>query len=67
MSDTSTTGRAALVAANGRARRPAEPPQGELSHAEALRGRERRDFKPTGVYYLPDMPCNWEIKKAMME
>ncbi len=43
MSATSTTGRAALVAANGRARRPAEPPQGELSHAEALRGRERRD------------------------
>ncbi len=43
MSSTSTTGRAALVAANGRARRPAEPPQGELSHAEALRGGERRD------------------------
>ena len=43
MSSTSTTGRAALVAANGRARRPAEPPQGELSHAEAQRGGERRD------------------------
>ena len=43
MSATSTTGRAALVAANGRARRPAEPPQGDLSHAEAQRGGERRD------------------------
>lgn len=64
MSATSKTGRATLVAANGRARRPAEPPQGDLSHAEALRGRERRDFKPTGVCYLPAMPCNWEIKKA---
>ncbi len=43
MSATSTTGRAALVAANGRARRPAEPPQRDLSHAESQRGGERRD------------------------
>ena len=53
MSATSTTGRAALVAASvgsrvprdrdGRARRPAEPPQRDLSHAEAQRGGERRD------------------------
>ena len=43
MSATSKTGRAALVAANDRARRPAEPPQGDLSHAEAQRGGERRD------------------------
>ena len=39
MSDTSTTGRAALDAANGRARTPAAPPQGDLSHAEAQRRR----------------------------
>ena len=53
MSAISTTGRAALVAASvgsrvprdrdGRARRPAEPPQGDLSHAETQRGGERRD------------------------
>ena len=43
MSATSTTRRAALVAANGRARRPAEPPQGDFSHAEVQRGGERRD------------------------
>ena len=57
MSDTSTTGRAALVAANGRARRPAEPPQGELSHADALRGGERRDF------WFGEVPDGWEVRK----
>ena len=57
MSATSTTGRAALVAANGRARRPAEPPQGELSHAEALRGGERRDF------WFGEVPDGWEVKR----
>lgn len=57
MSDTSTTGRAALVAANGRARRPAEPPQGELSHAEAQRDRERRDL------WFGEVPDGWEVKR----
>ena len=57
MSATSTTGRAALVAANGRARRPAEPPQGELSHAEAQRGGERRDF------WFGEVPDGWEVKR----
>ena len=57
MSATSTTGRAALVAANGRARRPAEPPQGELSHAEALRGGERRDL------WFGEVPDGWEVKR----
>ena len=57
MSATSTTGRAALVAANGRARRPAEPPQGDLSHAEAQRGGERRDF------WFGEVPDGWEVKR----
>jgi len=57
MNATSTTGRATLVAANGRARRPAEPPQGDLSHAEALRGRERRDL------WFGEVPDGWEVKR----
>ena len=57
MSATSTTGRAALVAANGRARRPAEPPQGDLSHAEAQRDRERRDL------WFGEVPDGWEVKR----
>ena len=57
MSATSTTGSAALVAANGRARRPAEPPQGDFSHAEAQRGGERRDF------WFGEVPDGWEVKR----
>ena len=58
MSATSTTGRAALVAANGRARRPAEPPQGDLSHAEAQRDRERRD-----MFWFGNAPEGWSVGK----
>ena len=58
MSATSTTGRAALVAANGRARRPAEPPQGDFSHAEAQRDRERRD-----MFWFGNAPEGWSVGK----
>ena len=58
MSATSKTGRAALVAANGRARRPAEPPQGDLSHAEAQRDRERRD-----MFWFGNAPEGWSVGK----
>ncbi len=44
-------GRCALVAASGRAVAP-RPPQGDLSHAEAQRGRERRD-----------LPKVWEVRR----
>ena len=57
MSATSKTGRATLVAANGRARRPTEPPQGDLSHAEAQRDRERRDL------WFGEVPDGWEVKR----
>ena len=58
MSATSKTGRAALVAANGRARRPAEPPQGDFSHAEAQRDRERRD-----MFWFGNAPEGWSVGK----
>ena len=68
MSATSKTGRAALVAASvgsrvprdrdGRARRPAEPPQGDLSHAEAQRDRERRD-----MFWFGNAPEGWSVGK----
>ncbi len=58
MSATSTTGRAALVAANGRARRPAEPPQRDLSHAEVQRDRERRD-----MFWFGKAPEGWSVGK----
>ena len=59
MSATSKTGRATLVAANGRARRPAEPPQGDLSHAETQRGGERRDL------WFGEVPDGWEVKRLV--
>ena len=58
MSATSKTGRAALVAANGRARRPAEPPQGDFSHAAAQRDRERRD-----MFWFGNAPEGWSVGK----
>ena len=58
MSATSTTGRAALVAAYGRARRPAEPPQRDLSHAEVQRDRERRD-----MFWFGKAPEGWSVGK----
>ena len=58
MSATSKTGRAALVAANGRASRPAEPPQGDFSHAEAQRDRERRD-----MFWFGNAPEGWSVGK----
>ncbi len=66
MSATSTTGRAALVAASvgarvprdrgGRARRPAEPPQGELSHAEARCARREAVGLPEREARTPKGP-----------
>ena len=57
MSATSKTERATLVAANGRARRPTEPPQGDLSHAESQRGGERRDL------WFGNAPEGWSVGK----